>query len=68
MSTKTLPTYISESDAAIYLGVSVKSLRRWRFERRGPAYAKIEGKLVRYPSKSLEDWAKSQIVVHEKNC
>jgi len=47
-----VPRYINEADAAAYLGVSVKTLQRWRFKRRGPAYSKVGGKLVRY---SLDD-------------
>ena len=48
----TVIRYINEADAATYLGVSVKTLQRWRFKRRGPAYSKVGGKLVRY---SLDD-------------
>ena len=56
MNPKKIPTYLLEQEAAQYLGVSVKSLRRWRFDRRGPTYAKIGGKLTRYPLTNLDDW------------
>ena len=65
MNPKKIPTYLSEQEAAQYLGVSVKTLRRWRFDRRGPAYAKIGGKLIRYPLTNLDDWVSLQMVPHD---
>jgi hypothetical protein len=38
---------INEHEAAIRLGLSVKTLRRWRWLRRGPPWVKI-GNAVRY--------------------
>lgn len=38
---------VNETEAARILGLSVKTLRRWRWAGRGPAYRKI-GSAVRY--------------------
>jgi predicted site-specific integrase-resolvase len=38
---------VNETEAARILGLSVKTLRRWRWVGRGPAYRKI-GSAVRY--------------------
>lgn len=43
----TLPTTISESDVATLLGMSVKTLRNWRVDGKGPVYAK-PGRVVVY--------------------
>ncbi len=59
------PSYLNEAEAAQYLGVSVKSLRRWRFDRRGPTYSKILGKLVRYTQQSLDSWMDEQTISHD---
>jgi hypothetical protein len=43
----TLPRLVGEKEAAEILGLQVKTLRRWRFAGRGPAFHKI-GSCVRY--------------------
>lgn len=43
---------MSEQDAARKLGVSVRTLQRWRVEGRGPKFTKL-GKLVGYTEGSL---------------
>ena len=59
------PQFLNESSAAKYLGVSVKSLQRWRFERRGPAYGKVGGKIVRYSIDDLNKFFDQSRVDHE---
>jgi hypothetical protein len=46
---------MTEEQVSKLLHVSVASLRRWRLERRGPAFIKI-GSLVRYKPEDLEQW------------
>ena len=58
------PQFLNESSAARYLGVSVKSLQRWRFERRGPAYSKVGGKIVRYATADLNKFFDQSRVDH----
>jgi hypothetical protein len=46
---------LTETDVAERLKVSLASVRRWRLERRGPAFVKV-GALVRYRPEDLESW------------
>lgn len=46
---------MTEEQVSKLLHVSVASLRRWRLERRGPAFIKV-GSLVRYKPEDLEQW------------
>ena len=56
--------FLSESDAADYLGLSKKTLR-WLFDHKGPAYAKLNGKLIRYHQADLDEWMDQQTITHE---
>jgi len=51
----TLPRLVGELEAAQILGLSVKTLRRWRFAGRGPAFHKI-GACVRYRLADLAEF------------
>ena len=46
---------LTETDVAKKLRVSLACFRRWRLEKRGPAFVKI-GQLVRYRPEELELW------------
>jgi DNA-binding transcriptional regulator YiaG len=47
---------LSTSQAAKYLGVSVSTLKRWRDDRKGPSYVRLEpSRIIRY-----EVWALDQ--------
>ncbi len=46
---------LNEFDVAKILGVSVATVRRWRWIKEGPRYWKI-GSLVRYSRASLDDY------------
>ena len=49
---------LKETEVAKKLRVSLACLRRWRLEKRGPAFVKI-GQLVRYRPDQLELWIQS---------
>jgi excisionase family DNA binding protein len=66
MVTPAFPVFLSETEAAQYLSLSVKTLRRWRFDRKGPTYAKLNNKLIRYSRSDLDDWMQQQRVIHEE--
>lgn len=51
--------FISERDAADYLGVSVKTVQAWRAKGDGPKFAKF-GRAVRYQLNELTRWAEAQ--------
>ena len=65
MELENTPQLLDEKEVAEYLSVSVKTLRRWRFDRRGPSYAKVGGKLIRYPYRELKAWVDQQIIHHD---
>ena len=65
MAPKTIPTFLTESEAAEYLGISKKTLQRWRFGPRGPNYEKVAGKLIRYHQAILDAWMDQQTIKHE---
>ena len=46
---------LDENEAATLLGLSVRTLRRWRWARKGPTYFKIGG-AVRYAPADLESF------------
>lgn len=45
---------ISPKNAALFLGVSVRTLEEWRKKKIGPAFVKLGPKLVRYEVAELE--------------
>ena len=55
MAPQSSSAFLSESDTAEYLGISKKTLQRWRFDHKGPAYAKLNGKLIRYHQADLDE-------------
>jgi hypothetical protein len=58
---------LTEQEAAEILGVSVRTLKSWRYgERRwvqGPPYSKV-GRGVRYQSEALRAWLKANERTH----
>ena len=48
------PTLVNEVQAARMLGLSVKTLRRWRWAGKPPSFVKI-GSAVRYDPEVLRD-------------
>jgi predicted DNA-binding transcriptional regulator AlpA len=46
---------LREGDAAAYLGLSVKTLQKWRLTGQGPEFIK-QGRCVRYALQALEAW------------
>ena len=65
MAQQSSSAFLSESEAADYLGISKKTLQRWRFDYKGPAYTKLDTKLIRYPSADLDEWMDQQTITHE---
>ena len=65
MAPQTPTSFFTELEAADYLGISKKTLQRWRFDHKGPAYAKLNGKLIRYHQADLDEWMDQQTITHE---
>jgi len=57
MSQPTL--FLSTPQAAELLGISRKTLEKWRLVGGGPAFRKV-GRLVRYTSDDLQNWLDSR--------
>ena len=51
--------YLTETQVAERTSISLKTLRRWRLENRGPKYSKF-GSLVRYGVEELIQWEQAQ--------
>ena len=65
MAQQSSSAFLSESEAADYLGISKKTLQRWRFDHKGPAYAKLNNKLIRYRLADLDEWMNQQLVSYD---
>jgi predicted DNA-binding transcriptional regulator AlpA len=49
---------LTETEAAVRLGLKVATLRAWRNQGRGPAYVRL-GRAVRYLAIDIEDFLQS---------
>ena len=52
--------FMSSDDVALFLGLSPRTLERFRLEGRGPAYFKF-GRIVRYRRAETLKWAEAQL-------
>ena len=60
-----IPQLLSEKQAARILAVSIAALRRWRRERRGPQFIRLE-RCVRYSVGALERFLAENSVNNKK--
>lgn len=56
------PIAVRDYDAAAMLGVSQDTLRRWRLQGKGPAYARLSAHTVVYPVDELRAYLRAQLV------
>lgn len=54
-------TLLDAAQAAAYLGMSPKTLKKWRSKGAGPVYSRISRNRVRYRKSALDAW----VVAHE---
>ena len=52
---------LTEIDVAEHIGVSLQTVRRWRRERLGPPYVKIEAS-VRYRQEDLDAFVERSVI------
>ena len=57
---------LTPKQAAEFLGVPSGTLAQWRSERRGPAYIKLEDRLVRYRRSDLEEYLAGHVVATKR--
>jgi|GEM_PF-2958951 hypothetical protein len=70
MSVQTVPLpegpagvgFLTTEEAARYLSISAKEMERMRREGRGPRWAKLSRKLVRYSIEDLREWVAQRMV------
>ena len=53
---------LTPKQAAEFLGIPLGTLAQWRSQRRGPAYIKLEDRLVRYRRSDLEAYLAGHLV------
>lgn len=58
--------YVNAVEAANILCISVGTLNNWRYQSRGPNYAKI-GSRVLYDMTDLQDWLEKQKIHLNQN-
>lgn len=56
---------LSEKQAALYLDVSIWTLREWRRKRKGPAFIRLNAKQLRYHVKELDRFIEERTVKYE---
>lgn len=59
MQPKNFHEYLPEIPAAEFLGLSHRTLQRWRVDGAGPRFYKL-GRAVRYRLDDLQAWAEEQ--------
>jgi len=53
---------LTPEKAAEFLGIPEGTLTQWRSQKRGPAYIKLENRLVRYRQSDLESYLSERVV------
>lgn len=59
------PRPLTEAELLERWPISVATLRRWRAEKKGPAYTKI-GRRILYPLEAIEKYEKENTTVTKK--
>jgi excisionase family DNA binding protein len=59
MGPSTVPPWLTTKDAARHVGLHPDTLRRFRREGRGPRFARLGRRLIRYSLAALDEWLKS---------
>lgn len=54
---KTVESFLTESQVALLLNVTPRTLQNWRRLRKGPPFLKINSKTIRYDADSLRTWS-----------
>ncbi len=53
---------INETEAAKFLGYTVRALQNWRVRGGGPKFVKISSRSIRYRRRELIAWAEAHMV------
>jgi len=52
--------FMTPEQTAAYLNVPIRTLEKWRYLRRGPAYHRLSYREVRYKPADIDRWLKQQ--------
>jgi predicted DNA-binding transcriptional regulator AlpA len=52
--------YVNEREASRILGLAVQTLRNYRFQRRGPRFARLGERAIRYDVQDLLEYAEAR--------
>ncbi len=63
---KMSPFYMTVSEAAEYLSISVPTLNRYRCQGVGPKYAKL-GSSIRYTNVDLDEWVRANTIAPRRS-
>ena len=55
---------INETEAAKFLGYTVRALQNWRVRGGGPKFVKVSSRSIRYRRRELIEWAESLLVAN----
>ncbi len=55
---------INETEAAKFLGYTVRALQNWRVRGGGPDFVKVSSRSIRYRRRDLISWAESLLVAN----
>ena len=50
--------YLKTEEVSKITGIAEVTLMRWRAQKKGPPYVRLEGWMIRYPKDGLEKWLK----------
>ena len=51
---------LDEQAVSAISGIKVRTLRKWRLQGRGPGVRRVEGRLVRYSLRDVQEWIRGQ--------
>jgi phage terminase Nu1 subunit (DNA packaging protein) len=51
---------VDEQVVSEMTGIKIRTLRKWRLQGRGPIVRRVEGRLVRYSLRDVQDWMHKQ--------
>jgi predicted DNA-binding transcriptional regulator AlpA len=55
---------LSETEAALILGITVRTLQGWRARGIGPTHLRVAPKIVRYRTEDIVEWMKERSIFY----
>lgn len=56
LETRARRPLLNEKQVADYLGVTIKTTQKWRQQKKGPPYIRVNACMVRYDPDALDTW------------